>query len=74
MIKLCSYQKKSHYSKWHEDKLGETEKVYKNLLTRGGGGVWKASLNAERKKWKDLFSEAKSHLVAKQKVDVERRK
>ena len=56
-----------------EDEMAKATRAYERAL-----GVEQkkqlASLNAEKKTWKGLFSEARSHIAARKKLEVERRK
>ncbi|MCJ1262992.1 hypothetical protein MMC22_002862 [Lobaria immixta] len=56
-----------------KDELAKATRAYERAL-----GVEQkkqlASLNAEKKTWKGLFSEARSHIAARKKLEVEQRK
>ena len=60
-------------SKHEEDELAKATKVYEKAL----GAEQKrqqAGLNAEKKVWKSLFSEARSYIAARKRLEVDQRK
>ncbi|MCJ1469901.1 hypothetical protein MMC07_008545, partial [Pseudocyphellaria aurata] len=59
--------------KYDEDELAKATKIYEKALATEEKKE-QACLNAEKKTWKGLFSEARVYIAARKKLEVERRK